>query len=110
MQHGWVEDSLGHHNEQLSCGAMGWKEKLNSSCAVEGGRNGNRMAVKNRLMGGGLHCHLGPRNMCGPVLLPRAMSGILALLQPGSVLMSVACVTSKAMWKAHGLDCCGKPC
>ena len=45
-----------------------------------------------------------------PGLLPRATSDSLDLLQLGSVLMSVARVTTKGQMDVHGLHCHQRPC
>ena len=54
----------------------------------------------------GLCCHLRPCWILWSVLVPRAMSGSVALLQLGAMVMSMTCVTSKG----HGLCFCLKPC
>lgn len=45
-----------------------------------------------------------------PGLLPKAMSGSVVLLQLGSMLMSVACVTTKGQMDVCGLGCHWRPC
>jgi hypothetical protein len=52
----------------------------------------------------GLHCHLGSPS--GYILLPWATSGSEILLQPQSVLMSVACVTTEDCGNVLALCCC----
>lgn len=41
--------------------------------------------------------------MSRPVLPPRIMSGSMATEQPGSVLMFIACATTKGLVNRHGL-------
>lgn len=45
-----------------------------------------------------------------PMLLPRVMPGSIVLVQPESVLMSMAHVTSKGYADVHGLGLCLNPC
>lgn len=82
-----------HHDEQIPGGEMGEKGKGTSSCAVDRGRTGEAGAVRNRLIW--MACLLFKALvMSRPGLLTRAMSGSMALPQPGSVLTSVAHVAT----------------
>ena len=49
-----------------------------------------------------------PEALSIPVLLPRALFEFMTLLQPRSVLMSMASVTTKGLADAQYLDCCLK--
>lgn len=56
-----------------------------------------------------LCCHLGSC-VSRPALPPKAISGSVALLKLGSVLMCVTCVTSEGHTDACGLGCHLRPC
>lgn len=51
-----------------------------------------------------------PTVISGPLLLPRAKPGSVAFLQQGSVLMSVACITTKDHADLLGLGCHLRTC
>lgn len=53
--------------------------------------------------------HSEPMVISRSILLPRALSAIKVLLQPGSVLVSVAHFVNEGDVDAHGLGCCLKP-
>jgi hypothetical protein len=40
----------------------------------------------------------------------KAVSGSVALIWPGAVLMCVACIVTEVHLDVHGLGCCLKPC
>lgn len=75
---------------------MGGREKpKRGSCAGEKGRSSESMAVRNRLMRVACLQHRA-MVMLGPRLVPRAMSGSVALMQQWwSVLISEILVTTE---------------
>lgn len=88
---------------------MGEKGRHEGPGAVERGRTDEVKAERNRLMWEA--CFLPrARVMSRPGLLPRALSGSMVLLQPGSVLMPMTHAATKGHKDAQGLGCHLWPC
>lgn len=98
-----------HYDEQIQGGETEEKEKQSGSCAVERSRAGEAKPVRNKLV---LVACLPPgaKVTSRPGMLPRAMSGFMVLLRLGSVLLSMASVTTEGHSDAGGLVNHLSPC